>query len=670
MEQTNRTILFEEINPKLNNILTYIDSDSSRSLSDNVLKIIQENLEFSSFDEFLDRMKPSICLYMNADKKTIHCTLNDSCEEKDNIDNNEETHNIYFDHHNLLLEYYLRIISGNVRNSDNVDMKEQILELICPTVDKIAFREKHTNIMSLLAANKEKEAVSELNLFCEEYNNTLILLPIIIEYIEDEIQRQRKCDDITKISVQDCKDTQIEICRVSENFRKRPVRLNIHTIVSYKKLLKEHLQGKKSILKDFFMIAVYGYEKDEEYLVNLHEQYLNYYQAVIDNFWSKCCPLLEKILGVYAFFAQYTLEDEGMKPKLLITNTLIHDIVDAKNKVKLDAYLNSTNEKNNFENTIWYAIIPRMEYKSEEYKENIRVRFRGNDKKTFAEVNSIAEIHALIDILAQYNVQSFVSPVNVKNTTAEWVLKKGIQGWIDCQQEILQKEYAEYIYPCFPNFSIYKDSYMEAKIGGKYLESECRKQWIRMIGIEASYVAAGIFAAIQCPNFLKYNFKKKIAMNYPGVGFRILENNCYLKLPTTLKAGIFMYPQDILNEIERKCYGIFFAPYGNSTIIVQDRAMTGNHEIRDNVSIIQTVTYIERKVRYETQDYKLSLIEQFFKRRPNSLLVDWSNNSMYYNSILKQGENINYTLDEENNKCVLEIIFNEQKYQRTVQLNQ
>lgn len=672
MEQTNRTILFEEINPQLNSILAYINSDNSESLSDDVLRIIQNNLEMCSFDEFLDKMKPSIYLCMNVNTKSVYCTLDASNEGKQVIDSYEEVHKIALERENLLLKYYLRRISENTDICKKINMKEQFTDLIYPIENKDMIRKTHTDIMLLLAENKEREAVSGLYRFCENYNNSLILLPIIIEYIEDELKRLRMCDDIERVLIQDCKGTQIEICNVSENFQRKNISLNAYTALTYEKILQEHLHGVKNLelLKDFFMIAIYAYKKDEEFLQNLYTQYCKYYREVIEIFWSKCRPLLEKVLGVYTFFAQYSSVDRGMSPKLLITNVLVQDIVNAKNKTKIDLYLKSTNEKNTFENTIWYAIVPRMEYKNEEYQENVRVRFQGNDKKISTEVTSISEFHVLMDMLARYKIQTFISPVNMQNTTAEWVLKKGIYSWIDYQQKIIQRENAEYVYPSFPNFSVTKDSYLQVKIGGEGIENENRNLWIQMLGIEAAYVAAGMFAAMQCPNFLRQYFRNKITIDYPGVGFRILENNSNLNIPSTLKSGIFRFSQEVLDEIEKKCYGIFFAPYGNRFIVIQDRAMTGNYGVKDNVSIIQTLTYIERKLRYETQDYKLSLIEQFFQRRPNSLLVNWSNNNMYYNSILKPGENIQYTLDKENRECVLEVVFEQQRYQKKIRLNQ
>lgn len=74
-------------------------------------------------------------------------------------------------------------------------------------------------------------------------------------------------------------------------------------------------------------------------------------------------------------------------------------------------------------------------------------------------------------------------------------------------------------------------------------------------------------------------------------------------------------------------------------------------------------------MRYETQDFKSTLIEQFFQKRPGSLIGKWEKSGEYYNSILKTGETIQYKLDKDNRECVFEVAFNDTTCQRTVFLN-
>ena len=59
--QTNRTMLFTEINPEKLNLLTLIgDVRGKTSLDDDKIKEINEELLVSSFDEFLEKFAPVV----------------------------------------------------------------------------------------------------------------------------------------------------------------------------------------------------------------------------------------------------------------------------------------------------------------------------------------------------------------------------------------------------------------------------------------------------------------------------------------------------------------------------------------------------------------------------------------------------------------------------------
>ena len=66
-------------------------------------------------------------------------------------------------------------------------------------------------------------------------------------------------------------------------------------------------------------------------------------------------------MGVKTFFDQYQVKERGMQPKLLITNLPLEMMVKASNLPRLITYLNTTNDKNEFDNTIWFGIVPDVE---------------------------------------------------------------------------------------------------------------------------------------------------------------------------------------------------------------------------------------------------------------------------------------------------------------------
>ena len=77
-------------------------------------------------------------------------------------------------------------------------------------------------------------------------------------------------------------------------------------------------------------------------------------------------------------------------------------------------------------------------------------------------------------------------------------------------------------------------------------------------------------------------------------------------------------------------------------------------------SIYKTLvsTYIERVLRFQTSDFKYDNIVKFFSNNPSSQKSKWLKSKEYVNSILQDGDDISYTIDERNNLCQIDIAFN------------
>ena len=72
IKQTNRTVLFDEVNPEKLNLLTLIgDSREKDSLDDETIKEINNNLLIRSFDDFLNKFEPKVYSYYNAATQKI-----------------------------------------------------------------------------------------------------------------------------------------------------------------------------------------------------------------------------------------------------------------------------------------------------------------------------------------------------------------------------------------------------------------------------------------------------------------------------------------------------------------------------------------------------------------------------------------------------------------------
>lgn len=128
--QTNRTILFTEINPERLNLLTLIgDVRGKSSLDDDKMKEINEELLVSSFEEFLERFNPVVYSWCDAATGSIQYSL----VKPENIPQNCITE-IPLNESNDLLNMLITLMSArDAQGVANVDFQfSNILEMISP----------------------------------------------------------------------------------------------------------------------------------------------------------------------------------------------------------------------------------------------------------------------------------------------------------------------------------------------------------------------------------------------------------------------------------------------------------------------------------------------------------------------------------------------------------
>lgn len=677
MEQTNRTILFEEFNPDKENLLSYIINDDKKGISDETLYEIHRNLAVTSFRECVEKFKPFLYLLLDTANRRVICTRQEQVCRQAKRDGYHEIFEIRVDENHTLLQYFIKKISVREAQSNTPnlgipefgmpDFGSHIADFIFPVQKEKEFRELYTEMLLLFVSGKMQESMIALQKLCEKCDDGLTLLhllPIFAEEELDDIQKEHKCNPIF---VENRKEYQVEITGISKKFLSGHIQLDTNETDVYEAWVEKSLAGfsgkNRELMLDLLKIRLYGARHEEIRLEELREEYLSYTGKIIETFWSGCEPLLEKLLGVYTYFDQYRVSKPLMQPQLIIANFVPEDIFSRGNKKKLQLYFNTVNDKVHSDCTIWYAIIPRLEYQSENAKAGIRERFEGNRKETACEAsNTLESFEALTEILSQYRIQTFASPVLNRRTVPRWLFEHGVLEWCEYEEVLLREDSTAYRYPCFPNFSLSADLYQEMKNGRK-------KVWLKLPGVEASYVAAGMYAAFQCPQFLQEQFGRHVNLELPGVSFRINEKNRNQLIPATLKAGIFSLPKDVLEEVKSRCVGIFFAPAGGREIILLDRTRKDWYGEFDCVSTEQTLSYLERSIRKETQDFKPELVKRFFEKRPGSRMEAWSRNPDLINAIFGPGESMEYFLDEERKECTFEVCFLHADCRRKVFIN-
>lgn len=128
--QTNRTILFAEINPERLNLLTLVgDVRGKSSLDDDKIKEINEELLVSSFEEFLEKFTPVVYSWCDAATGTIQYSLT----KPENIPQNCITE-ILLNESNDLLNMLTTLMSArDAQGVANADFQfSNILEMISP----------------------------------------------------------------------------------------------------------------------------------------------------------------------------------------------------------------------------------------------------------------------------------------------------------------------------------------------------------------------------------------------------------------------------------------------------------------------------------------------------------------------------------------------------------
>ncbi|MCZ4148416.1 transcriptional regulator, partial [Escherichia coli] len=202
-------------------------------------------------------------------------------------------------------------------------------------------------------------------------------------------------------------------------------------------------------------------------------------------------------------------------------------LVKSSNIPRLETYLNTVNAKNDFTDTIWFGIVPSVELENTGNVKVSRERFRGNDKVVKQDGNSMESLSMLLNVIKDYKIQVFFSFESGEDSTFSSMATAGIDKYIDKCAMLTRKEYSEFAIPSAPNFTIIPKEKSGVIIDSRMLQTEhgvelskekedILKLWIEGVYVGASYVAAGIVAAYQCPEYLRAAFKT-VNRDYPGV---------------------------------------------------------------------------------------------------------------------------------------------------------
>ena len=708
INQTNGTMLFEEINPEKLDLLTMIgDLKGMNSLTDDKVKEILDTLCVKSFNEFIEKFDPVIYSFYNANNQKVMYTL-----KKPESIPEELLTEIHLNLSNSFLKMLLTLVdTKRSQGLLNVDFKfENLTELISPkkVMEDIKQNRKELRYVYGQYADldeddpKRADLGDQLNVMMEEasvnYNNIMALLPLAIEDIKtrllltsggggdgaaafsagvltlDEqgelkvIEAPKQEESTALVTLDEQRNNELSEV-IGEDYEA----LNEGSSNDYVKALvtRTFVPMSTPVVADI----------DVTKEIENYNTYLTFYKDAQADFIKIVKPLIEKIVGVRLFFEQYPSKVRGMKPTLLITNCSNEMMSKTTMMPRLDAYLNTVNGKNDFRNTIWYAIFPSVALSATSGKKLTRERFKGNKQTVNTNVNTIESLAMIMGKLQEYKVQCFFSFESNEKNTFSAIATDGIGQFIDRCESLESKPYSEFAIPCLPNFTIIPKDKSGVMLDAKMTldennlaqlsdaKQDIMKLWIEGVYVGAAYVAAGIVATYQCPEYLKYIFKKNVDALLPGVHFNIEAGENKLQVYTTLAKEITGFTGPVKDEINNKSFGFVFSSENETfnglpvTNIMVYKARNllkddDNGGVYEPIYKTQVTTYIERVLRNSTGDFQEDRVANFFSTNPRSQVSQWRDKSDKINAIIGSGDDVGYTVDAENGMFDLNMNFN------------
>lgn len=714
INQTNRTMLMEVLNPQKLDFLTLVgDVRGMESLSDDKIKEIHEYLLVRSFDEALEKFEPAVYCYYNANNQKVMYSL-----EKPETIPEEMLTTIPLNRQNDFLNMLMSMIdTKRAEGTINVDFKfEKLTDMISPkkVMDDIKQNRKELQYTYGEYARLEegdphkKDLADKLNVMFEEasanYNNVMAMLPLAIEDIKTRLllgdgteKRDNTPLALGVLSMGNDGELRVLEAPKVESTALATVDDNINAGLiaalkeDYQALNEESNSYTEALVARTFCPLASTMESgiDKEKEVENYNSYLAFYKESKDEFIRTVKPLIEKLLGIWCFFEQYPRKMKGMRPTLLITNQPNEMVAKTSNISRLITYLNTVNAKNDFSNTVWYAIIPSVSLDQYSKMKLTRERFKGNTAAVKTDVNSVESLARILDVLKDYAVQCFFSYETGDATTFSKLATEGIEKYEDRCAPLIGKPFSEYAIPCIPNFTIIPKDKSGVILDRRMVIGEdetvelsreaedIMKLWIDGVYVGAAYVATGLAAAYQSPDYLKEKFGRGVDPELPGVRFDIEADDHSLAVRTTMAKEITGFTNSIKADINRKNFGFVFssenAVYNGLNItnimVYKARNLLADGAVFEPIYKTQVTTYIERVMRHGTGDFKEDSIVRFFSNNPNSQKSEWLSKRECINAILGKGDDISYTIDQENGYCVLDITFNGNVKNLEVEIN-
>jgi hypothetical protein len=702
--QTSRTLVLDEFNPQMPDLITEIgESRSIDSLDDTAIKRINDKLLVYSFSEFGRKLKPTVYSFFDAAANNVRYTL----PKPESLPDHLITEIPLGENNDVLKTFETMLDAKSSQGTKNIDFGyESVLELISPkkVLDDIkqVRKELQTNYKEYLALpegdpKREEYGIKLNNLFQtarENYSNTMALLPLAIQdseerlllgVDEDGLSSQKIVAGVAKFE----EDGTLKILEAPQVDETSLALMDGESSSGLATLLESDYEAsstdetsefvKALVVRTFSPLSTQiNTEVDLKKEVSNHNAYLKLYTDSKAEFIKVVKPLMERILGVREFFEQYTVKSKsGMRPSLLIANTTPEMLAKSNNLARLRVYLNTVNNKNEYTDSVWFAVFANLGIDKTGDAKVERKVFDVKDEHTRRDINTMEVLGQLIGLLSEYQVKTFFSFETGEKTTFDTVAREGVGAFMSRCEPLINKEFSAYAVPCLPNITVVPKN-RSGVITGRLLESDgesvavsdaqedIMRFWIEGVYIPAAYIAAGMMAAWQCPEYLKERFRRNVAQDLPGVRYDIEQGNNALVTTTTMAREITGFTATVKADINHQNFGFIFASekvndkqgrvIGHLTVY-KARSLAVEGQAFEPVYRTQMTTYFQRVLRQDTGDNKADNINYFFSNNPASQMSIWNSRKEYVNAIIQQGDEVTCEMEPNGRNCDIKFSF-------------
>lgn len=714
IRQTNRTLLLEEINPEKRNLLTLIgDVRGMDSLSDDKIREINESLLVRSFGEFLEKFDPTIYSFFNVATQSVVYT-----EEKPAGIPENMLSAVHLNLHNDFLKMLMTLVeTKRSQGIINADFRfEKLTEMISPRKVMEDIRQIRKELQYSYSEYAKLEdgdpykldLGDKLNAMFEEasanYQNLMAMIPLAISDIRTRLllgrtkeKEERKALALGVLTISE--EGELKVIEAPKDGEAALLPLDEHENAGLIKALEEDYDAlnengssyvRQLVVRTFCPLSSKAEaEIDVRREVEHYNAYLEFYKNAKEDFIRAVKPLAEKLLGVWAFFEQYPKGLKGMRPSMLVANVRNELLASSLNLPKLAAYLNTVNEKNDYSDTVWYAVLPSVSLDERSRMSGARERFRGRSGSPKSDSVSVESMVRTADLLKDYGVQCFYSYETGDRTSFNSMATSGVAFFDERCQSLSGKSFSEYLIPCVPNFTIIPKEKSGVRLESRMLVNEHEaaelseakedllKLWIDGIYIGAAFVAAGLMAACQSPEYLKERFRRGVDPELPGVRFDIESGNNPLRAHTAMSREITGFTNSVKEDIKRRGFGFVFSSENavlegediNAVMVYKARNLKLSEGGYEAIYKTQTANYIERILRHATGDFKPENLARFFSNHPTSRKSLWLARKDKVNAILDARDEMDYEIDEAAGTCLVELSFHGSRKRLELLLN-